>query len=201
MKIFLIRHGETNKNIGNKLHERYDTESLNETGKGQITKTGKALQKYKISRIFCSKEIRAIKSANVLSDILNIPIIPIDGFEERNWGIYANRPWSEVKKVLEPLTLKERFLYEPPQGESWKTTEERLVDALNNSIRQANGENIAIVTHGSTIRILMPYLLGVSREESFKYDPDNASITEFKYEGSTFINIRVDDTSHLKDPH
>jgi len=109
MKIFFIRHGETNKNIENKLHEKSDVESLNEVGKEQMVKTGKALQRYEISKIFCSKEIRAIESANILHDVSNVPLIQLDGFEERDWGIYSNKPWSEIKGVLEPLSLEDRL--------------------------------------------------------------------------------------------
>ena len=197
MKIFFIRHGETNKNIENKLHEKSDIESLNGVGREQMKKAGEALQKYKISKIFYSKELRAVESANILHNVLGAPLAQVDGFEERNWGVYVNKPWSEVKKILEPLTLEERFLYEPSEGESWKTTEERLIIALNKSIAKSNGRNMAIVTHGGAIRILMPYLLNVSREESFKYDPDNASVTEFDYDGEKFSNVRTNDTSHL----
>jgi probable phosphoglycerate mutase len=197
MKIFFIRHGETDKNIGNKLHEKGDIETLNETGIEQIEKTGEVLKNAHISVIFCSKELRAQKSSEILSHILECPSIPVDGFEERNWGIYSNRPWSEVKEVLDPLTLEERYNYVPPEGESWKASEERLINALQESIKKGDGGNIGIVTHGGAIRILMPYLLNAPIEETFKHDPANASITEFDYDGKTFVSDRVDDTSHL----
>lgn len=197
MKIFFIRHGETNKNIGNKLHEKGDVETLNEIGVEQIKKTGEVLKNSNISVIFCSKELRAQRSSEILSNILECPSIPVDGFEERDWGIYANRPWSEVKEVLDPLTLEERYQYIPPEGESWKASEERLIKALREAIKNGNGENICIVTHGGAIRILMPYLLNAPIEETFKYDPANASITEFNYEGKTFRSERIDDISHL----
>jgi broad specificity phosphatase PhoE len=197
MKIFLIRHGETEKNTSNILHKKGDIERLNEIGKQQIEKTAEILKAKDILKVFCSKEIRAQESADILSNILDCPSIPIDGLEERNWGIYSNRPWSDVKEILDPMTLDERYTYTPPEGESWKSFEERLIHAINNSIKESEGGNIVILTHGGAIRALMPYLLGVSKEESFKYDPQNASITEFEYIDSSFKNIRIDDTSHL----
>jgi len=197
MKIFLIRHGETEKNASNILHGKGDIERLNETGKQQIEKTAEILKAKNISKVFCSKETRAKESASILSNILECPSITIDGLEERNWGIYSNRPWSDVKEILDPMTLDERYTYTPQEGESWKSFEERLICAINNSIKESEGENIVILTHGGAIRALMPYLLGVSKEESFKYDPQNASITEFEYIDGSFKNIRIDDISHL----
>ncbi|MCD4756174.1 histidine phosphatase family protein [bacterium] len=197
MKIFFIRHGETDKNVGRNLHEKGDSETLNQTGVEQIEKTAEILRNAKISVIFCSKETRAQKSSEILSNILECPTIQIDGFEERNWGVYSNRPWSDVKEVLDPLTLEERYTYVPPEGESWEIFEKRLIEALTESIKKGDDENIGIVTHGGAIRALIPYLLGVSKEESFKYDPANASITEFDYDGKIFTRQRIDDTSHL----
>jgi len=43
----------------------------------------------------------------------------------------------------------------------------------------------------------MPFLLDVSKEESFSYDPDNASMTIFDFDGNAFIKVVVNDTSHL----
>ena len=197
MKIFFIRHGETDKNVGNKLHEKGDIETLNKVGIEQIEKTAEALKNANISVIFFSREQRAQESSEILSNILECSSILVDGFEERSWGIYSNRPWSDVKKVLDPLTLDERYNYVPPEGESWKSFEERLIEALRESIKRGNGENIGIVTHGGAIRALMPYLLRVPKEESFKYDLANASITEFDYDGSVFKDERIDDVSHL----
>lgn len=56
-----------------------------------------------------------------------------------------------------------------------------------------------VVSHGGAIRALMPHLLGVPKEESFKYDPDNASLAIFEYDGDNFIKKTVNDTSHLND--
>jgi YD repeat-containing protein len=44
----------------------------------------------------------------------------------------------------------------------------------------------------------MPTLLGVSKEESYKYDPDNASISVFDFDGNKFTKVVYNDTSHLK---
>lgn len=199
MKIFLIRHGETEKNVGNKLHEKGDIETLNEKGRKQMEITGKVLKSNNIGAIFYSNEVRAEASASILSGILGCPSREVNGLEERNWGEYANKPWSEVKAVLDPMSLDERYTYEPPKGESWKTFETRLISALYEAVNTSKGSNIVIVTHGGAIRALMPHLLGVPKEESFKYDPANASITEFEYDGNSFVSVRIDDVTHLND--
>ena len=134
---------------------------------------------------------------HILSQRLNILLENITGLQERNWGVFSDKPWPEVKAILDKMALEERYNYIPPSGESWKEFEERLVSAINKALEGNKDKTIIIVSHGGAIRALMPYLLGVPREESFKYDPANASITIFDCNEGEFTARSVDDTSHL----
>lgn len=197
-KLVLIRHGETDKNIKNSLHASDDPESLNVTGIKQITVTANKLSTLSPSKIYSSKERRALESAKIISDIVKIPAEEIDGIQERKWGVFTGKPWGEVKKVLDPMSLDERYNYVPQDGESWKTFETRLIEAIKKILEDNPGKTVVVVTHGGAIRALMPFLLGVSKDESFKHDPDNASLTIFDYGGGIYTQISVNDTSHLK---
>jgi len=194
-KIILIRHGETSKNVKMALHAFGDPEGLNDKGKKQITAATKRIKKYEPTKIYFSKERRAMESAKIISTILKIPAVETQGFEERNWGIYTGRSWEDVIKILDPMTPEERFNFTPKGGESWKTFETRLIEALK-KVSDKN-EIVAVVTHGGAIRALIPYLLGVPRSESFRYDPDNASITIFDFDGEGYHKVLLNDTSHI----
>mgnify|MGYP001597684081 CR=1 FL=1 len=50
---------------------------------------------------------------------------------------------------------------------------------------------------GGAIRALMPFLLGVPKEESYAYDPDNASLTIFDFDENRFTQVAINDTSHV----
>lgn len=195
--LFLIRHGQTNKNISNALHKKGDEETLNNEGKEQIIKTAAKLKAQRITKIYCSNEIRAMESAKIISEICEVPMETISGFEERNWGDYSGKPWSEVKLILDPMNLDERYLYIPPNGESWKDFETRLNETLTKIKNGHDGDNVCVVTHGGAIRALMPLLLNVPKEESFKYDPKNASITLFELENDKYKPLLIDDITHL----
>lgn len=196
-RLVFVRHGETNKNIGNNLHATDDPETLNAIGKSQIDKTAKRLKVLNPFKIYTSKENRAVESAKLLSSSLKIPIQSIEGLQERNWGIYSNKPWSDVKSILDPMTFEERFHYVPSGGESWESFETRLKDAIEKITRDNTGNSVVVVTHGGAIRALIPCLLNAPREESFKYDPDNASITIFDFDDDGFHKVVVNDISHL----
>lgn len=196
-KLILIRHGETEKNICNGLHALNDPEKLNETGRKQMEMTAIRLKRLSPSKIYSSKEKRALESARILSDFLHIPVKEIDGIQERNWGVFTGKPWEEVKRILDPMTLNERYHYVPQGGESWETFEHRLIEAMTKIVNDNTEETVVVVTHGGAIRALMPFLLGVPKEESFKYDPDNASLTIFDFDENGFTKVIADDTAHL----
>lgn len=190
-KLILVRHGETETNIKGKIHKYSDSEILTHNGIVQIRKTSKALKQYSPVAVYCSKENRAIQSAKIISERLNIPLFETDGLEERNWGDYAGLTFSEIKQKanMNNMNFEQRYPFHPPNGESWKETEERLLNTLNGILSKNGNKNLVLVTHGGSIRIYMPTLLGVNKEESYKYGPDNASISVFDYKGGKFTKI------------
>ncbi len=189
--LILIRHGETRKNVDKKLHSQNDTEELNSTGIIQIKEAAEQIMKFKPSKIYTSLENRAIQSGQLISQQLNIPIESIDGLQERNWGEFIGKPWTEVQRVLDQMSLEERFNYTPPTGESWKEFEARLIKTLNKILEQNGGLNTVIVTHGGVIRALIPHLLNTPRQESFKYDPENGSLTVFEHNHNQFRPVLI----------
>ena len=196
-RLILVRHGETETNLNKKLHKSDDPRELNETGKKQIRKTAKKIKEYNPDIIYSSKEKRALQSASIIAEACDLEVCEIDGLQERDWGKFSGKTWPEIQAVLDKMTLEERFNYVPSGGESWKQFDSRLKSRLDEIIGKNNGKTIVVVTHGGAIRALMPHLLGAPKEESFKYDPSNASLTVFRYDKDKFIKELVDDTSHL----
>lgn len=198
-RIILVRHGETLKNVEGKTHKYSDLESLTPYGIDQINLVANALREYFPDIIYSSKENRANESAKIISTKLNLKIIEVQGLEERNWGDFAGLPFDELKSKtgLEKMTFTERYTFHPPNGESWKEVEERLLITLYKILNENPDKTIILVTHGGCIRTLMPTLLNVGKEESYKYDPVNASISVFDYNKGKFSKILYNNTVHL----
>jgi len=196
-KIILVRHGETNKNIGRVLHHSKDTESLSSSGIEQINFAAEKLKSYSPDSIFSSKEQRAKDSSAIISKVLGLSFTTMDGLQERNWGIYSGKSWDEVAQVLDKMNLDKRYNYSPPDGESWKIFETRLIKAITTITTINPDKTTILVTHGGAIRALMPFLLNLPKEESFKYDPSNASLTIFNYKNNIFTPETINDCSHL----
>jgi len=197
MKLIIVRHGQTPTNASGFMHKSFDKDMLTVEGVNQIAKVAEFLSKYDIECVYSSKEKRAIQSAKVITDRLEVELIEMTGLHERDWGELGGKPWKDVKKVLENKSLQERYEYLPEGGESWKDFESRLISAIE-AIVSNSRKDVVIVTHGGAIRALMPFLLGKSLSESFKHDPDNASITIFEITQTGFKDIMINSIEHLE---
>lgn len=196
-KLILIRHGETSKNAKGKLHGSEDSELLTEAGIEQMKKTAQRLKEFSPGKIYASKKARAVHSGELIARELRIPLETVEGMEERNWGEFSGRWWRDVEKLLNRMSLEDRFGYVPPGGESWQQFEMRLTSAVRTLLEQNENEAVVIVAHGGAIRAFMPFLLNAPKEESFKYDPDNASLTIFDRDNGALKVIVINDISHL----
>jgi broad specificity phosphatase PhoE len=197
-KLIFVRHGETEKNSKGLLHDSFDEEVLNLKGRRQIKAIAKYLKSFDPDLIFSSKEKRAIESGKILSKELAITAKEVEGLQERNWGKLSGKPWSDIKMILDPMNLEERYTYTSTNGESWQEFEQRLIKAIKSLINSYPNKNIVVITHGGAIRALMPFLLNVPKEESLKYDFDNASVTVFEViSPNKYKNIVINSTDNL----
>ena len=74
MKIYVTRHGQTDWNLEGKTQGRVDIE-LNEVGIKQAKQTKEKLKNIDIDLIICSPLKRAKKTAEIINEGRNIPII------------------------------------------------------------------------------------------------------------------------------
>lgn len=88
MKIYVIRHGETeqgkNKIIANL------SEPLNKNGVNQAINVGKKLRELDLDVIYCSPIERAKHTLELFDLDKNIPVEIEDRLKERDMGIYEN---------------------------------------------------------------------------------------------------------------
>ena len=181
MKLFLIRHGQTDWNIIGKIQGSCDIE-LNNNGIKQAKElSNKVLEnKYRFSRIYSSPQRRAVKTAEILSKVTNVEYISTEGLEEINLGEWEGLSWAEVKEKYsteyDEWYINRRYT-KPPKGESYQDMVERVLAAIHKIINE-NCDDVAIVTHSAVIMCLQCCLTNTTFDEMTKFKTDNTSITE-----------------------
>ncbi|NRY58929.1 histidine phosphatase family protein [Clostridium beijerinckii] len=181
MKLFLIRHGQTDWNLKGKIQGSCDIE-LNDIGIKQAEElSNKILEEgYKFSKIYSSLQRRAAKTAEILSHATNIDYILIKGLEEMNLGKWEGLSWTEVKEKY-PIEYGKWYINrkytKTPMGESYQDLLERVLPAMHKIINE-NSEDVLIVTHSAVIMSIQCYLTNTPFEEMIKFRTGNTSITE-----------------------
>ena len=85
MKLYIVRHGQTDWNLLHILQGKTDIE-LNETGIKQAQETAQKLQNIKMDEIYASPLKRTMKTASIINQDRNLPIMTDDRLLERGFG-------------------------------------------------------------------------------------------------------------------
>ena len=85
MKIYLIRHGETDWNLQGRLQGREDI-PLNQTGILQAEACGEALRAVRLDSIHTSPLMRAEETAEIIAAWQQCPVIVNSELIERDYG-------------------------------------------------------------------------------------------------------------------
>ena len=181
MKIYLVRHGETDWNLKGKIQGSCDIE-LNETGIKQAAElSNKMLEKnYKFTKIYSSPQKRALQTAKILSESTDIECIVVDNLKEMDLGKWEGLSWTEAKEKY-PLEYEEWFLKrrytKTPGGESYEEMLERVLESLYKIIDE-NSDNVVVVSHRAVIMSLQCYITNTPFHKMTKFKTDNTSILE-----------------------
>ena len=192
MKIFFVRHGELEGETSTILHSANDPVSLSKKGRETMISLSLILKNLDIGMVISSPEIRTKESAEIITKKLSRPVQYMDELQGRKWGDFAGKSWDEVRNFLEAKTLEERYIFIPPQGESWKQFESRMLGAIHkithNFPLAETSKNICIVSHGSAIRVLLPKIFGIAVEKSLHVYPEYGSISVVEYDGHKYTS-------------
>ena len=180
MKIYVIRHGQTDWNVERKLQGRTDIE-LNETGKQQAKQAKKEIEKYNIDLILCSPLKRTKETAHIIAENKNIEIIYRDELLERNFGeLEGKQPWKE------PLFANDEF-YNYTKNIEMKNVEtvrelcDRVWGLLDEIEEKYSDKNVLLVTHGGTSRAIAAYFNGIPEDGIIRSAGlENAQVKEFQ---------------------
>ncbi|BBF42449.1 phosphoglycerate mutase family [Lachnospiraceae bacterium KM106-2] len=167
MKLYFVRHGETDWNVQLRIQGSTDT-CLNENGIRQANELGQKLkdENLKVSKIYSSKQKRAFVTAETVGSYLDLPVEPLEGLEEMNLGLWEGISWVEVEKNYPKefkLFYENRRYTKTPKGESYQDVLERLFVALKAIIEQ--GEDAIVVTHSALLYALFSYIHNTPFEE------------------------------------
>jgi broad specificity phosphatase PhoE len=199
-RVFIVRHGATVLSAEDRFAGVTDVE-LSEEGREQARRLADRLSGEKIAAVYASPLGRTIETARILAAPHDLEVQPCDAFREISHGHWEGMRRHEVEEKF-PKEMaeweKDPYTFAPPGGESGLAVTARALPALIDLVRKRPGENILIVSHKATIRLLLSSLLGFDpRRYRDNLDQKPAALNIVDFRNPTRARLTLfNDTSH-----
>ncbi|MCL2052839.1 MAG: histidine phosphatase family protein [Oscillospiraceae bacterium] len=179
MKIYAIRHGQTDWNSAGKIQGKTDI-PLNQKGREQACEIAQTLLSSGIDTIISSPLKRAMETAEIVAGQLHIggKIVSDERLSERDFGDFEGRFVKDVYNV--PTLRKWSDNVVIPNGESIRDTAKRVFECLDDVFLKYRGRNILLVVHGHVIRTVLWYFNGIPEGEEATFEVGNCEVYEFE---------------------
>lgn len=176
MKIYYVRHGQTDLNLAKKMQGGGTEKELNETGVSQAYNTKKELENVKYDLVICSPMKRAKQTAEIINEGRDIPIITDERIRERKLGDYEGR---DVTEEMENNIWDYKLNYNIPNGENLHDFEKRINEFFYDIKEKYHDKTILIVAHGGIAKVIKSHLYGMPESQNLaEISMNNCEIIE-----------------------
>lgn len=190
MNLYLIRHAQTTMNSLGKVFSGSTDVPLSEDGIKQTCTTANNPLWSTIDKVYITSLIRTKQTADILFPT-HVPQIIIPEFSEVDFGDYEGQLMTPENQN-DPIFYK--WVNDPenltfPNGENLLIHNQKAYLALKEIIDKSTEQNIAIISHATTIRLLLSYII-TGNIKFFRNIPcDNGSVSMLKVD-DTKINVK-----------
>jgi broad specificity phosphatase PhoE len=163
MKLYFVRHGQTDSNVGMSTGEPYadHDEALNKQGVKQANELAEELKDVKFDALISSPLRRAIQTAEIVNKHHHLPIEIIADLQERKTEAYIDmKTWHDMfdfDKSVENVESLPDFL-------------KRTYDALDDLLSRYKGKTILLTSHGGVQHALYTYAHKLPHEGNVRID-------------------------------
>ena len=177
MKLYVLRHGETEENKTGIMQGNMNTK-LNDNGRKQALSVREKVKAANIDLVICSPKDRTRETALLAAP--NIPIIYDDRLRSRDHGEFEGMRRDEIN-LHDYWNIKKNVQYE--KAESIGSLFNRISSLLNDIVEKYSDKNVLIVTHSGITRVLYYYFNGFPDDgDLLEYESTTASFEEYNLE-------------------
>jgi len=184
MRVYFLRHGETDWNVLRRLQGSIDT-PLNQTGIEQAKRWRGYFDRLRLAGIYSSALDRALHTAHLAT---GRPACIMEEFNERSFGEWQGLTWPELESTVSELDVRWRDnAFCPPGGESRSDLFSRVQSALQQiTSHHRSDDEVLIVAHGASGHAILAILLGHPIEARGSLpNLTNASLTIIELDSSS----------------
>ena len=162
MKLYFVRHGESEANTRHVISNRESPFGLTERGQDQARALAEKLKDVPFRAIFCSPVLRARQTADILSQAFQIPYQVTEALREYDCGILEERAdeesWKWHRHYYEEWTLRHNYLNKPEGGECFIDIQNRFLPFIE-SLKESGADYVLLIGHGGLFNLMLPLIL------------------------------------------
>jgi broad specificity phosphatase PhoE len=199
-RVFMVRHGATVLSAEDRFAGATDV-ALSDEGREQTRRLAQRLNGEKIVAVFASPLGRTVETAQILAKPHKLEVQTREGLREISHGRWEQLTRREVEERFPEEAAeweKDPYTFAPVGGESGLAVTARALPVLLQLVREHPGQNVLVVSHKATIRLLLSSLLGFDPRryrDNLDQKPAALNIVDFRDPVRSRLTL-FNDTSH-----
>jgi len=199
-RLFLVRHGATVLTAEDRFAGSTDV-ALSDEGREQTRRLAQRLSHENIAAIYASPMGRTRETASILAQPHKLEVQTRDELREISHGRWEQMTRREVEQKFPEETAaweKDPYTFAPVGGESGLAVIARALPLLIELVREHTAQNILVVSHKATIRLLISALLGFDPRryrDNLDQKPAALNIVDFRDPSRARLTL-FNDTAH-----
>lgn len=198
-QVLFVRHAQTQNITKQRLHGQTDS-PLSEKGLHDANNTADYFRGKSFDAFYSSSLGRAMHTAELIGEAINMTPTPEDGFKERYYGWLEGKSmkWFEPDlsgpKITQPL-VKFALLMSGEQPDDFVN---RVITTFDNLAEKHQGKRILIILHWGILSVLTQHLQRKDLSVWRSVGPWTAcGISEYHLIEGIWLPIYLDKNSHL----
>jgi probable phosphoglycerate mutase len=202
-RLYLVRHGATQLTAEDRFSGAVGVD-LSLEGRAQVERLAERLAGEPISAVYASPLSRTIETATILATPHRLPIQHRDGLREISHGRWEGLTRHEVEERFSDEYAAwdaDPFTFAPEGGESGLAVLARALPVVRELVVSHAGQNVLVVSHKATLRLLISSLLGFDARgyrDRLDQSPACLNVVDFKDPVRARLML-FNDISHYQD--
>jgi len=162
MKLYFVRHGESEANTRHVISNRESPFGLTELGKQQARILAENLKNVPFTALYSSPILRARETAEILSLSFHLHYQVTEALREYDCGILEEKSdeesWRLHREFYDSWTLHHHHSNKPEGGECFVDIKNRFLPFIN-SLERDGDDHILLIGHGGLFHLMLPLVL------------------------------------------
>ena len=161
-RLFLVRHGATQLSAEDRFAGATDVD-LSDEGRAQASRLAERLRDDQVVAVYCSPLRRTRDTAALVAIPHGLEPIENAGLREIDHGHWEGLTRSEVETRYHDEYVRweeDPFTFAPQGGECGLDVMARALPVIRRIVETHRGQNVVVVSHKATIRLVISSLLG-----------------------------------------